>query len=111
MRERRGGRHEFGRGAPIGAGTGAATRRLLDLGAEPLIAVEPDARLADFLRMNNPDRALKIRVSTFEDVELEEAAFDLGISATAFHWLEEDARRRHIVDMETGELFRVEQLR
>ena len=29
----------------------------------------------------------------------------------ANRWLEEDARRRHIVDKETGELFRVEQLR
>jgi SAM-dependent methyltransferase len=75
----------------IGAGTGTATRRLLDLGADPLIAVEPDARLVDFLRRNNPDRALKILASAFEEVELEESAFDLGVSATAFHWLDEDA--------------------
>jgi len=80
----------------VGAGTGTATRRLLDLGADPLIAVEPDARLADFLRTNNPDRALKVLVSAFEDVELEESAFDLGVSATAFHWLEEDAALRKI---------------
>ena len=65
----------------VGAGTGTTTRRLLDLGADPLIAVEPDARLADFLRTNNPDRALKVLVSAFEDVELEESAFDLGVSA------------------------------
>src|ERR1043165_1521417 len=39
----------------IGAGTGIATHRLLALGADPLVAVEPDARLADFLRANNPD--------------------------------------------------------
>ncbi len=80
----------------VGAGTGTTTRRLLDLGADPLIAVEPDARLADFLRTNNPDRALKVLVSAFEDVELEESAFDLGVSATAFHWLEEDAALRKI---------------
>jgi hypothetical protein len=30
----------------IGTGTGTATRRLLDLGADPLTAVEPDQRLA-----------------------------------------------------------------
>lgn len=80
----------------VGAGTGIATRRLLDLGADPLIAVEPDARLADFLRTNNPDRALKVLLSTFENVEFEASAFDLGISATAFHWLEEDAALRKI---------------
>jgi SAM-dependent methyltransferase len=80
----------------VGAGTGTATRRLLDFGADPLVAVEPDPRLADFLRTNNADRALKVLVSTFEDAKLEESAFDLGISATAFHWLEEDAALRKI---------------
>jgi phospholipid N-methyltransferase len=33
----------------IGSGTGIATRRLLELGANPLVAIEPDDRLADFL--------------------------------------------------------------
>lgn len=75
----------------IGAGTGIATRRLLDLGASPLVAVEPDPRLASFLREANPDEALRVAVSSFEDVALEEAGFDLGVSATAFHWLSEDA--------------------
>ena len=74
----------------IGAGTGTATRRLLELGADPLMAIEPDRRLADFLRKNNPDKALKVLVAAFEDVALEEGAFDLGVSATAFHLLDED---------------------
>ncbi len=74
----------------IGAGTGTATRRLLDLGADPLTAVEPDQRLAGFLRTNNPDKALKLVVAPFEDALLGEEAFDLGVSATAFHWLDED---------------------
>jgi SAM-dependent methyltransferase len=74
----------------IGAGTGTATRRLLDLGAEPLIAIEPDPRLADFLRRNNPDPALNVIVSAFEDAVLKHATFDLGVSGTAFHWVEED---------------------
>ena len=73
----------------IGAGTGTATRRLLDLGADPLTAVEPDQRLADFLRRNNPDKALTIVVAPFEDASLEKEAFDLGVSFTAFHWLDE----------------------
>ncbi len=75
----------------IGAGTGTATRRLLELGADPLTAVEPDQRLADFLRKSNPNEALKVLVAAFEEAALDNAAFDLGVSATAFHWLDEDA--------------------
>jgi SAM-dependent methyltransferase len=75
----------------IGAGTGIVTRRLRALGAKPLIAVEPDSRLAEFLRSNNPDPSLNVVVSAFEDSVLEHSAFDLGVSGTAFHWLEEDA--------------------
>jgi SAM-dependent methyltransferase len=74
----------------IGAGTGIATRRLLELGADPLIAIEPDLRLADFLRSENPDTALRVIAASFEEATLEESAFDLGVSATAFHWLEEE---------------------
>ena len=74
----------------IGAGTGKATRRLLDLGANPLVAIEPDVRLVEFLRKTVPDKALKIVTATFEDVGLGEGSFDLGVSATAFHWLNED---------------------
>lgn len=75
----------------IGAGTGKATRRLLEAGADPLVAVEPDPRLAGFLRTARPDPALTVLVSAFEDAELEDQAFDLGVSGTAFHWLEEEA--------------------
>ena len=75
----------------IGPGTGTATRRLLDLGARPLVAIEPDPRLAAYLRKNNRDAALHVMVSTFEEVALDESAFDLGVCATAFHWLEEDS--------------------
>jgi SAM-dependent methyltransferase len=73
----------------IGPGTGIATRRMLDLGANPLVAIEPDQRLGAYLRRENPDQALVVKLSTFEDAALPEAAFDLGVSATAFHWLEE----------------------
>jgi SAM-dependent methyltransferase len=72
----------------IGAGTGTATRRLLELGANPLTAVEPDNRLATFL-CSNPDKALKVIVAPFEEAPLEAETFDLGVSATAFHWLDE----------------------
>jgi len=65
---------------------------------DPVGAVTPELRAAvtwfqdawlTRLRANNPDEALTVRVSPFEDVVLEEAAFDLGVSATAFHWLDE----------------------
>lgn len=74
----------------IGAGTGTATRRLLDLGANPLVAIEPDLRLASFLRETIQDKALSVSVSAFEDAALEKARFDLGVCATAFHWLNEE---------------------
>jgi len=74
----------------IGAGTGTATRRLLDCGANPLLAIEPDARLAAFLRNSVQDTALSVTVSAFEDIDIARASFDLGVSATAFHWLHED---------------------
>ncbi|HEX3472696.1 MAG TPA: class I SAM-dependent methyltransferase [Silvibacterium sp.] len=74
----------------IGAGTGTATRQLLELGANPLVAVEPDQRLAAFLRETIPDKALTVIVVPFEEAVLQEASFDLGLSATAFHWLNED---------------------
>src|SRR5438045_911078 len=50
----------------IGPGTGKATRRLLELGADPLVAIEPDARLATFLRDRFPAPSLRILVQTFE---------------------------------------------
>lgn len=74
----------------IGAGTGTATRRLLKLGANPLLAIEPDGRLATFLRETIPDKALTVVVAPFEEVMLQDPSFDLGVSATAFHWLTED---------------------
>jgi SAM-dependent methyltransferase len=74
----------------IGAGTGTATRRLLELGANPLLAIEPDSRLASFLRETIPDKALTVVVAPLEETVLQEASFDLGVSATACHWLTED---------------------
>jgi hypothetical protein len=40
---------------------------------------------------------VKVRVSTFEDAELEASTFDLGVSAIAFHWLGEEITLRKIV--------------
>lgn len=83
----------------IGAGTGIATRRLLELGADQLTAIEPDRRLADFLRANNADTALEVIIVPFEEAALELGSFDLGLSATAFHWLDEDAALAKIASL------------
>jgi len=46
--------------------------------------------LATFFRETARDEALTVVSSSFEDAALDEASFDLGVSATAFHWLNED---------------------
>jgi SAM-dependent methyltransferase len=71
----------------VGPGTGLATRRLLEMGAAPLVAIEPDARLAEVLRERSVSEQLQIIEAPFEDAELAAGAFDLGCSATAFHWI------------------------
>jgi 16S rRNA A1518/A1519 N6-dimethyltransferase RsmA/KsgA/DIM1 with predicted DNA glycosylase/AP lyase activity len=64
----------------IGPGTRTATRRLLELGASPLVAVEPDERLAAFLRETVPDEALTVVISTFEEAMLRETSL-ISVSA------------------------------
>jgi SAM-dependent methyltransferase len=70
----------------IGAGTGHATLPLLPH-ARSLIAIEPDASLADYLGEQTDDPRLAIIVRRFEDVDLPADFFDVGFCATAFHWL------------------------
>lgn len=74
----------------IGPGTGLATRRLLEAGAS-VTAIEPDARLAAKLRDCADDPPLRIIHATFEAAALPQGAFDLGASATAFHWMDQRA--------------------
>lgn len=74
----------------IGAGTGKATRRLLEYGANPLTIVEPDARFAPILESVTAAAPANVRIlhSTFEDVVLVDNQFGLIAAATAFHWIE-----------------------
>jgi len=74
----------------IGAGTGLATQELLRYGADPLVALEPDPRLADFLAGRLPQSALDVRRQPFEEARLPDAAFDLGCAFTSLHWLEQE---------------------
>ena len=75
----------------IGPGPGIATRRLLSLGASPLRAIEPDPRLVAFLRETSQTESLEIDQASFDEAVLPEAAFDLGVAATSFHWLEQSS--------------------
>ena len=84
-------RCELGPGArvlEIGPGTGQATRRLLELGAAHVLAVEPDPALAAYLG-RAVDERVEIAFAAIEDVELPKASFDLAAAASSFHWVDE----------------------
>jgi SAM-dependent methyltransferase len=72
----------------IGPGTGQATRRLLELGAEPLVVVEPDPQLAAFLRETLGTR-IELHETALEEAELPASAFHLAAAASSFHWIDE----------------------
>ena len=81
----------------IGAGSGQATKRLIETGAH-VIAVEPSEALAEQLSarlMLAP--GLEVVVSAFEDADLAPSSFDLVAAATAFHWLDAEAALPKIV--------------
>lgn len=72
----------------IGPGTGQATRRLLDIGASPLVALEPDPALAAHLRESLGER-VEVLETTLEDARLPANTFDLAVAASSFHWIDE----------------------
>jgi len=74
----------------VGAGSGQATRRLLEAGAD-VVAVEPSPALADELRaeLGAASRS-QVVVMTVEEVELSPSSFDLATAATSYHWLDPD---------------------
>lgn len=72
----------------VGPGTGQATRRLLELGAKQVVAIEPDPALAAYLADALGTR-IELRVVTLEDAALPKGSFDLAVAASSFHWVEE----------------------
>ena len=82
----------------IGAGTGKATRYLLQYGANPLTIVEPDVRFASMLSttLNATPANCRVIHESFEDVVLSDNQFDLIVAATAFHWIEPTSGLRKI---------------
>jgi SAM-dependent methyltransferase len=81
----------------IGPGTGQATRRLLELGAAPLVAIEPNAQLAAHLRDALGER-IDVRETTSEDASLRAESFGLAAAASSFHWVEERVGLGRIFD-------------
>jgi SAM-dependent methyltransferase len=72
----------------IGPGTGQATWRLLELGADPIVALEPDPVLAAYLE-DSCGGGVDVQVVALEDAQLPANGFDLAVAASSFHWVEE----------------------
>ena len=70
----------------LGPGPGTATRRMLELGADPLVAAEPNEAAAEYL-VEAMGGAVDVLVAPFEEVRLSRS-FDLVVAATAFHWID-----------------------
>ena len=71
----------------IGAGTGHATLPILETPVRYLLAVEPDARLAERLREKASDPRLTLEIARFERASLPPANFDFAFAAMSLHWL------------------------
>lgn len=80
----------------IGAGTGLATRRLLQHGADPLTIIEPDPRFGPMLEAlaHTSGADCRLLQHSFEAADLARAQFDLVVAATAFHWIDQTAGLR-----------------
>jgi len=78
----------------IGPGSGVATRELIRLGANPIVAIESDPRFAQYLSSALP--SIEVVNTPFEDAGLPAGVFDLGVAATSMHWLEEASALRRI---------------
>ena len=82
------------RALEIGCGTGQATLPLARRGYL-LLGVELGANLAAVARRKLADHPnARVLACSFEEWPLEEGAFDLVVSATAFHWVDPRVRYR-----------------
>jgi ubiquinone/menaquinone biosynthesis C-methylase UbiE len=78
----------------VGAGTGRATLLFAERGYE-LTAIEPDSEMAAVASKRAATAGLTIEIlnTDFEQASLPEHAFQVLISATAWHWVAPDARK------------------
>jgi SAM-dependent methyltransferase len=88
----------------IGAGSGLATRRLIELGADPITVVEPDERFVPQLSKLRQTTGADLRVLScaFEDAPLPSHSFDLCVAATSYHWLDPNALAKIADALEPG---------
>jgi SAM-dependent methyltransferase len=71
-----------------GAGTGKATAGFAARGAS-IVAVEPDARMAEICRRNTVETGrVRVVVARFEDAQLEPESFTIGLAAQSWHWVD-----------------------
>ncbi len=84
----------------IGCGTGQLTLPLLRAGAE-VTAIELGPRLAKIAAAKSADygRSAQVVVADFDKWVGPHRAFDVVVSATAFHWLDPDTRLARIADL------------
>jgi SAM-dependent methyltransferase len=77
----------------IGPGSGRATRRLVEYGADPLVLIEPDIRFMKMLEtMTRHVQTRRILHASFEEADVVDAEFDLAVAATMFHWIDPETR-------------------
>jgi SAM-dependent methyltransferase len=86
------------RALEIGAGTGKATVAFAGRGL-PVLAVEPDPRMAEVLRRNITALPhVEVEVGLFEQWQPGERRFDLVYAAQSWHWLDPHSRRDRLFD-------------
>lgn len=78
----------------IGPGTGIATRRLLDFGAD-VTAVEPNEAMASYLSQTLAPH-VQVLLAPFETASLPAQHFDLAVAGTSFHWVPQRAGFRQL---------------
>lgn len=84
------------RALEIGPGTGQATRAMLERGAH-VTAIELGESLAQVLSARlGSSPALNVITGDFMEYDAPDGAFDVIYSATAFHWLPQDAALKKI---------------
>ena len=77
----------------VGCGTGQLTERLAPFGFA-LTAIDLGASMVEVARERVPAGSAAFLAVPFEDLDADAGAFDLIISATAFHWVDPEVRFR-----------------
>jgi ubiquinone/menaquinone biosynthesis C-methylase UbiE len=75
----------------VGCGTGQLTRQLAARGFR-LLAIDLGPAMIEIARRNVPAGSAEFEVSSFEDYQAASAAFQLIVSATAFHWVDPEIK-------------------